>query len=464
MNEIELRDYQIEGIKRIKEAHGKQLFCLPAGSGKTWLSIFMKSYYPFLQKILICCPSTIKLQWEQEIHRIYPRDKTTVLNGHYHKGQVDSILSSDWIIINYDILEESNPTYYTWADVLSRVQFDMLIVDESHNIRNSDALRTKGVQKIASKIKNRVLLSGTPMSTNLENLYTQLNLVDATTFPTEKEYKNKYCSYSLEKIFARGKTIRFKKLLPSTKTQLDLLKNDMKNSVYIVSKEQVYSHLNETTFNDIPCSIDEDEIREEMKELIKNKDNSKKAKATFAHLMLALGMAKINFVINFVKEQTEINNEKICIACYNRDVVTTLHDKLKNCSVCYYGEMDNEAKTKSVETFVNDDNVKYMIFNYNCITGLDKLNQVSNTIVFCQIPFTYSAYNQAIGRIKRVNSTFDRYFVYNIIATTDIDKAVFDTMKERQNITEALFENTKNDIDSETNFIKSVITKISKKS
>ena len=455
-----LRDYQIEGIKRIKEARGRQLFCLPAGSGKTYTAIFMKSYYPFLQKILICCPSSIKLQWEQEIHRIFPKDKTVVLNGHYHKGQADSILSSDWVIINYDILEESNPSYYTWADVLSRVQFDMLIVDESHNIRNSDALRTKGVQKIATKIKNRVLLSGTPMSTNLENLYTQLNLVDATTFPTEKEYKNKYCSYSLEKIFARGKTIRFKKLLPPTKTHLDLLKNDMKNSVYIVSKEQVYQHLNPTTFSDIPCSIDEDEIRDEMKELIKNKDDSKKTKATFAHLMLALGMAKINFTVDFVKQQTEINDEKICIACYNRDVVTTLHDKLKNCSVCYYGEMDNEEKCKSVEAFINDSKIKYMIFNYNCITGLDKLNQVSNTIVFCQIPFTYSTYNQAMGRIKRVNSTFDRYFVYNIIATNDLDKAVFDTMKERQNITEALFANDSTVDGNEQSFIRDVLKKL----
>ena len=86
MSNITLRDYQIEGIKRIKEARGRQLFCLPAGSGKTYLSIFMKSYYPFLQKILICCPSTIKLQWEQEIHRIFPKDKTTILNGHYHKA------------------------------------------------------------------------------------------------------------------------------------------------------------------------------------------------------------------------------------------------------------------------------------------------------------------------------------------------------------------------------------------
>ena len=189
MESIQLRDYQIRGIERVKENKGRLLLNMPCGSGKSWTAIFLKHYYPFIQKVLVLCPSSIKAQWKQEINRIFTNDEVTVLRGHYQSGFADSIFCADWIVINYDILAESNPKYLMWSDVLSRIQFDLVIIDESHYISSPSALRTQAVQKIVHKIKNRVLLSGTPISTNLENLYTQLNLVDPVKFTTEKEYK-----------------------------------------------------------------------------------------------------------------------------------------------------------------------------------------------------------------------------------------------------------------------------------
>ena len=192
MEQITLRDYQIRGIERFKENKGKLLCNLVPGAGKTILSLYLKHYYPFIQKILVLCPSSIKAQWKQEINRIFPSDDVLILQGHYKYYNTDSIFLADWIVINYDILAEANPTTLMWSDVLSRIQFDLVIIDESHYISSPTALRTQAVQKIVKKIKNRILLSGTPMSTNLENLYTQLNLVNPTMFTTEKEYKNKH--------------------------------------------------------------------------------------------------------------------------------------------------------------------------------------------------------------------------------------------------------------------------------
>ena len=152
MEQITLRDYQIRGIERFKENRGKLLCNLVPGSGKTWLSIFLKQYYPFLQKILVFCPSSIKHQWKQEIRRFFPSDNVLVLNGHYKNGFTDSIFLADWIVINYDILAEANPTTLMWSDVLSRIQFDLVIIDESHYISSPTALRTQAVQKIVKKI------------------------------------------------------------------------------------------------------------------------------------------------------------------------------------------------------------------------------------------------------------------------------------------------------------------------
>ena len=459
-----LRDYQIKGIERFKENKGRLLCNLIPGAGKTILSIYLKQYYPFLQKVLVLCPSSIKQQWKQEINRVFPKDIVTVLDGHYHSGYADCVFYADWIVINYDILSEKNPDELTWADVLSRLQFDLLIVDESHYITNPSAIRTQAVQKIASKIKNRVLLSGTPITRNLENMYTQLNLVNPPMFTTEKEYKNTYCSYVIKKIHARGKTVRFKELLPPTKTQIDTLKADMKNDVYIVGKDVVYAHLPETTFSTIPCAIQQDDMRNEINKIIASQyhNDFSTAKTTFSDAMRKIGEMKVYETINFCKELNAIDDRKVCIVAFNRVIVETLHSGLRPSSVFFYGGMKDEARQKAVKEFSENPEVKFFIMNCNTITGLDGLNTVCSTIVFCQIPFTWATFDQCCGRIKRANSTFDKYYAYTMVADNDLDRAVYSTMMARKNITDSLFTESNEDNDSEDGFLKNVIRRLNK--
>lgn len=458
---LKLRDYQIRGIERFKENKGRLLCNLVPGSGKTWLSIFLKYYYPFIQRVLVLCPSSIKQQWKQEINRIFVSDGVVVLNGHYKNGKADSIFLADWIVINYDILAEANPTSLMWCDVLSRIQFDLVIIDESHYISSPTALRTQAVQQIVKKIKNRILLSGTPISTNLENLYTQLNLVDPVTFATEKEYKNKYCSYVIKKIHARGKTIRFKELLPPTQAQISQLKEDMKNDVYVVNKEEVYKNLPETTYSTVPCSLP-DGIEEEHYDWLRDEKNAKELKELFASEMESIGWQKINTTVDFCKQLNDVDDRKVCIVAYNRNIVEELNNRLKSSSVFFYGGMKESDRQKAVSEFINNPEIKFFIMNCNTITGLDGLNKVCSTIVFCQIPYTWAVFDQCVGRIKRANSTFDKYFAYTMISDEPLDQAVYDAMMDRKNITEALFE-SENAVDTdktEQSFIRDVLKKL----
>jgi hypothetical protein len=73
-------------------------------------------------------------------------------------------------------------------------------------------------------------------------------------------------------------------------------------------------------------------------------------------------------------------------------------------------------------------------------------------------------FSQCVGRIKRANSTFDKYFAYTVIAENDLDKAVYNTMIDRKNVAEALFENgnTQNEDITEQSFIKDIIRRLKK--
>jgi hypothetical protein len=142
----------------------------------------------------------------------------------------------------------------------------------------------------------------------------------------------------------------------------------MKDDVYFVSKEVVYSHLPETTYVEVPYSENYNDMRNEINAIISYSDDSSKAKATFADAMLKLGEMKLDFTVDFCKQLNDIDDRKICICAYNRSIVEKLHERLLNSSVFFYGGMKEEDRRKAVSEFINNPEIKFFIMNCNTIT------------------------------------------------------------------------------------------------
>lgn len=64
------------------------------------------------------------------------------------------------------------------ASKLKRWPFDWVIIDESSNFKNRDSQRFKAVRKIVPRVKRMLLLTGTPMTKSIEDLWAQLYLLD----------------------------------------------------------------------------------------------------------------------------------------------------------------------------------------------------------------------------------------------------------------------------------------------
>lgn len=64
------------------------------------------------------------------------------------------------------------------ARVLKRWPFNMVVLDESSNFRNRDAMRYKAIRKIIPKISRQIHLTGTPFTKSLEGVWGQMYLLD----------------------------------------------------------------------------------------------------------------------------------------------------------------------------------------------------------------------------------------------------------------------------------------------
>ncbi len=76
----------------------------------------------------------------------------------------------------------------------SMLPFDMLIIDESSNFKNSKSLRFKALRKVAHSFKRVVLLTGTPTPNSLLDLWPQMFLLDRgkRLGQTQADYKYNY--------------------------------------------------------------------------------------------------------------------------------------------------------------------------------------------------------------------------------------------------------------------------------
>ena len=66
----------------------------------------------------------------------------------------------------------------------------LLLIDESHEFKNSKALKTKAIRSIKYSFDYRILMSATPAINHIEDFYSQLELIDKSLIPmSENAFK-----------------------------------------------------------------------------------------------------------------------------------------------------------------------------------------------------------------------------------------------------------------------------------
>ncbi|XP_076818794.1 uncharacterized protein LOC143464735 isoform X2 [Clavelina lepadiformis] len=195
-----LRDYQFEGINWLLFNWYNKRNCILAdemGLGKTIQSI------TFLQKIfdhgiqgpfLIVAPLSTIANWQREF-----ASWTTINAVVYHGSQTsrDMIQTYEWFCRDEN-LDEIEGSYKMHAVIttyemivldsphLRDVDWRCLIIDEAHRLKN---LSCKLVESLkVMQLEHKVLLTGTPLQNNVEELFALLSFLQPETFSCQQAF------------------------------------------------------------------------------------------------------------------------------------------------------------------------------------------------------------------------------------------------------------------------------------
>lgn len=156
---------------------------LRPGLGKTASAIFAgneldrKKY----DGILAVCPLTLVNNWKKEIKK-WINEEAVIWHGN-----VDSWDPYyRWVITNYETVSRNT------EDIIAQ-GFKVIIFDETILIKNRKAKRTEACKEISKNADYVWLLSGSPTSHFLDDIWSQLNIVDSKRFSSYWKFVERYC-------------------------------------------------------------------------------------------------------------------------------------------------------------------------------------------------------------------------------------------------------------------------------
>jgi len=390
------------------------------GLGKS-LQTIAAFHYLGLRRVLIICPNTLKSNWQIEIRK-WLGVKAHIADYSF----VDGIN-----IINYERLQK----YFDEEDGsifgdIKNFEWQMVVCDESHYIKERKTKRTKAVLQIVKSVDRVALLSGTPMINRPKELVTQLQAIDKLeeVFGGSWKFLQRYCGAKktrwgwdfdgashltelknkMSAFCIRRLTSEVLKDLPEERlitTVLDMpnrnkyLTMDMDMSAEITKSkdwtQSIYKSLKGAS-------------KEHTASVLMDYKNSPQFKKMTAYVMTKIEKLKQEAALQKVDAAKDIfeeliqNKKKAVVFCVHKNVVEKL-SKLYPQSVVVTGDVDAKDRQELINKFQDDPETLFFFATIKtCSEGINL--SASSTVIFMEYSWTPIDHVQAKSRITGLRS------------------------------------------------------------
>ncbi|CAM4625932.1 unnamed protein product [Leuciscus chuanchicus] len=185
---INLRSYQVDGVRWLSQCMEIQEGCIlgdEMGLGKTCQTISLLAYARGCLKMngpfLVLCPLSVLDNWRQELERFCPSLSVLYYTGDKERrAELREELKNDK---NFHVLLTTYEMCLKDARFLKSWKWKILVVDEAHRLKNQESLLHQTLKQFT--VGFRVLLTGTPIQNNLQEVYSLLTFIQPSLFLPE---------------------------------------------------------------------------------------------------------------------------------------------------------------------------------------------------------------------------------------------------------------------------------------
>ena len=476
-------DYQTRAAQiMLRRFRGRGMFCDEVGLGKTIeAGLVIKEYLArnIVQRLMVVTPASLVEQWREELAVKFG------LTGFVTTADVEFRLAGPEAWEKFPLLIASLATARRAEHRarLSQIQFDMLVLDEAHHLKNRNSASWKFVNELQRKYI--LLLTATPVENNLDELYNLITLLKPGQLKTPREFRKQF-------------VVSGDPRLPKNRGQLRELLGDV---MVRHTRSQVNINLPPRQANTVRLNLSEEEagfykaVSNCVRELLapseiqslptleqatsqQNQDalqpatirqtdrfalltiqrelgsSPKAAEATLRSLGARLteegsrqrllgfaeraaqihSWAKAEALEKLLKTILNDPTEKVIIFTHFRRTLEKLAELLQRIGVDfvqYHGEMDMPSKNKTIADFESRANILLSTE----AAGEGRNLQFCRTMINFDIPWNPMRIEQRVGRIHRVGQTRD-VRIYNLSARGTVEDYLLEILDQKLNMFE----------------------------
>lgn len=464
--------YQKAGIAYALKRTNVLIADLP-GLGKTLMSIGIINYKTEINKILVICPASLKLNWRNEFNKFMSRDLSI--------GIVDKEFpQTDIVIMNYDILKK-------WKIELNEIKWDILIGDEIHYCKSSDALRTKyllggmikdeetGKKKKVHPIQatRRVFLTGTPIMNRPIEMWPIIKAIDPDGLGSNwYHFVTEYCdghqtkygwdvkgNSNLDKLsqllrssfMLRRTKEQVLKDLPPKKRSVVIIPAD-KNVAKIIDMEKQTFETQKERIKKIKEKVKEATISGEDEYNVTIEELNDCQVSDFSELSKLrhdTAIAKVPLVMEHIINAAE--SEPLIIFAHHTDVIKSIVKGLKeNKIVCesIIGGDPVEKRQKVVDDF-QAKKIQVVVLSIKA-AGVGLTLTASSHVIFVELDWSPSWMTQCEDRSHRLGQS-NSVFIEHLVLDGSLDVYMANMIIAKQEIMDKALDNKTDGITTDIN-------------
>jgi len=408
---IKLYPHQVQALEKTKNFNHVAYY-LDMGLGKTFVGSEKLKMLNTNHNLIVCQKSKLQ-DWYEHMKTYYPEYNTFI----YSKTR--EIPPKSVIIINYDLV-------WRRPELLTTLKNFTLMLDESSLIQNEKSNRSKFILKM--KPTNVILLSGTPTGGKYEQLWSQLKLLGWNI--SKRLYWDEFIKFV--KIDVGGFPI---KKVTGYKN-VDRLKDKLRTHGAIFMKSDEVFQLPKQIENIIKVDNTKEYKKFNKDRLIKI-DDTELVGDTSLTKMLYLRQLSSQYNSNktaALKDLLESTNDRV-IVFYNFDKELEIIQEICNKLEKPISMINGHEKNLKNFTECND---CVLLGQYQAAAmGLNL--QLSNKIIYFSLPLQSELFMQSKKRIHRIGQDKTCFYWY-LITKNSIEEQIFETLKQRRDYTNKLFE------------------------
>jgi len=451
-----LLPYQLEGVRFGTSRGGRCLIGDEMGLGKTLQALALAAQYVEDWPVLVVCPSSLRWVWKEQAEEwlpglVRPEDLQVI-----KKGADNLNPKAKFWIISYNLLatDSKKGKFQQRPDGSPHT---IVIADESHNIKEWTAARTKAVVPLLRKAKHSVLLSGTPTRNSPDELHPQLCGLLPNMPAKFADFRARYCVQQQSQLF-NGRILN---KVVGARNAAEL--NYLLTSTIMVRrlKKDVLAQLPPKRRQRIPIEVSDakllKEIRNEMRALneVMIDGGGGAASEGISTLFMKTAQAKLPAVKEYILEVLERGDDKAIIFAHHQIMLDEISGLLEKQlpkegfnHIRIDGKTPGAKRQDLVRRFQEEPTCRIALLSITaCGEGLTLT--AAGLVIFAELYWVPGAVEQAEARAHRIGTTHTKVVVEFLVVPNSPDERIYNCLERKKKDTSHVLDGAIESLDAE---------------